>query len=287
MKQKTLPLVTLAISAYNHEQYITQSLLSLINQTYPNIELIVFDDGSSDKTADTIKSIQKQHPFYFEERENAGLTPTLNAILSRAKGKYFSVLGSDDIAMLDKTEKQVALMEQDDSLGLCGGNILEIDQLGIIQSRQRFHSSHQLDFKSIILNEKPGITAPTLFFKTEILRSVGGFCEEIRLEDLYITLKITEAGHQVSFMNDLLAYYRVHPQNTYKNLDYMSKNIIATLNRFKSSPYYSKAYQKTLTSLFLKSAKNNKPLAKKLLKQINFSEYSLKVCRGLVRMYLS
>ena len=286
MNKASLPLVTIAVSAYNHERYIKQCLTSLLQQTYKNVELIVFDDGSTDNTANIIEGFHKTHKFHFEKRPNSGLTPTLNAILKLAKGKYFTVLGSDDIAMLDKTEKQVALMEQDESIALCGGNILKIDQHGTLSSDQKTRAAHELDFKSLMLNTKSGLPAPTLFFRTDILRKVGGYHEEIKLEDVYIALKISEPGHKLFFMNDVLAYYRIHPENTYKNLIFMSDSILATLDQFKSSPFYLPAQQKRLVSLFIKASKRNKPLARTLIKKIKLKNYSIRVAKGVLRLLL-
>lgn len=283
---KNLPLVTIAVSSYNHEKYIQQCLSSLLQQTYPNIELIVFDDGSTDNTPNIIESIHKESSFYFEKRQNHGLTQTLNDILKIAKGKYFTVLGSDDIAMLDKVDNQVELMESDDSIGLCGGNILRIDQYGVITPKQKMHPTQQLNFEDIILNKKPGPPAATLFFRTDILRSVGGYHGKIKLEDLYIALKIGEQNHKIVFSNRLLAYYRLHPTNTHKNLDFMGKSIFETLDHFKDSPYYHAAQQNAFVTLFIQSSKRNKPLAKKLLKGIELKNYSFRVIKGLARLLL-
>lgn len=286
MNKEKLPLVTIAVSSYNHEKYIQQCLSSLLQQTYPNIELIVFDDGSTDNTPNIIESIREERSFYFEKRKNHGLTRTLNDILKIAKGKYFTVLGSDDIAMLDKIEHQVDLMESDESIGICGGNVLLIDQAGTITPKQKMHSSHHLNFEDIILNKKAGAAAPTLFFRTDDLRDVGGYNEKVALEDLYIILKVSEKKQNMLFSNRVLAYYRVHPTNTYKNLDFMSKGIFETLDHFKDSPYYPAAQQNAFVSLFIKASKRNKPLAKKLLKGIKLKNYSFRVIKGLARLLL-
>ncbi len=287
MKNPKQPLVTVAISSYNHENYIHESLKSIFNQTYQNIELIVFDDGSTDDTPQIIENLASEHSFFFKKNSNLGLPQSLNKILSIAKGKYITGLASDDIAMLDKIEKQVALMESDDSISLCGGNILKIDQFGTTSSKQKIYPYHSLNFEEIFLNKAPRIPAPTLFFRTSTLKELGGYSQKAEIEDLYMLLKVSELNHKIIFMNDVLAYYRVHPTNTYKNLEFMYANIIATFDHFKSSPYYTTACKKALISMFLKATKNNKPFARKLLKQIKPSDYSTKVIRGVIRLIMS
>ena len=91
------PLVSIIMSSYNHEKYIETAILSALNQTYKNIELIVVDDGSKDNSASILKQLKEKYNFYLEIRENNGLVKTLNYILKNlVHGKYVCVLDSDD-----------------------------------------------------------------------------------------------------------------------------------------------------------------------------------------------
>ena len=94
MKNETNPLVSVVVSCYNHENYIKESLLSVLNQTYQNIELIVFDDGSIDNSADIIEALSKEYDFFFQRQENIGLTATSNKAI---KTVPISKRGFDDI----------------------------------------------------------------------------------------------------------------------------------------------------------------------------------------------
>ena len=103
-------LVTVLIPSYNHQKYIKDAILSVINQTYKNIELIVIDDGSSDDSPQIIRSLGKKYNFKYIIRENRGICATLNEALNMAKGVYFCGLGSDDMFFPEKIEKQVNFM---------------------------------------------------------------------------------------------------------------------------------------------------------------------------------
>ena len=99
----TLPLISLLVPAYNHEKYIEETILSLIAQTYPNLELLVIDDGSKDNTFTVLKSLEGvcQKRFanvHFETQNNQGVGGTLNQLLEMAKGEYIYMIASDDVA---------------------------------------------------------------------------------------------------------------------------------------------------------------------------------------------
>ncbi len=88
-----MPLVSMVIPAYNHSAYIRQSIAAIIDQDYPNIELIIIDDGSED---DTVQRIEAEIPacvarfvrFEFRTRPNKGLTKTMNEAVEWAEGEY-------------------------------------------------------------------------------------------------------------------------------------------------------------------------------------------------------
>lgn len=274
------PLVTIAISCYNHENYISDSILSALKQTYENIELLVFDDGSKDSSVAVINKLQQEHSFHFDAQKNIGLNNTLNKALEMAQGKYFVPFGSDDIMLLDRIAKQVAYMEENPDLSICAGNILKIDEHGQICKKQKIVPSHKQNFEKIYTSRGNSAPAPTLFFRTDLARKAGGFHPDIALEDLYIKLRITQEFGDLGVMNDLLAYYRTHPNNTYKNFDYMIKNVLTTYEKFQDNPKYEKVKYAFLNSTLLKAAKSNRPQARKILKTIPWCHRNMKTLRA-------
>ncbi|RRJ82351.1 glycosyltransferase [Aestuariirhabdus litorea] len=284
---ESLPLVSVIVACYNHDQYIEACLTSILRQTYPAIELIVLDDGSKDRSPELIAALAKEQGFFFEAQANMGLSATLNKGLNIAKGEYIVTFGSDDIMMLDRIEKQVAYMQANTELGLCGGNMLKINEHGTVLSKQKFSGEHRLDFEDVLLGRKEGTPAPTLFFRQAALAKAGGFHPEIKLEDLYIELKISSLGYPIGFMNDVLAYYRVHPTNTYKNYRYMIDNVLKTYEEFRDHPAYEQAYYRFLNSMLVKCAGKDKALARELLKQIPLREFRMKTLKGIGRLLFS
>jgi glycosyltransferase involved in cell wall biosynthesis len=117
------PLVSILITAYNREEYISTAIESAINQTYSNLEIIILDDCSSDKSFDIAsKYIAKDNRIkLFKNEKNLGQFPTRNKITGLAKGKYIKFLDSDDLLYPHCIQVMVWAMEHfpDAGIGLC------------------------------------------------------------------------------------------------------------------------------------------------------------------------
>lgn len=284
------PVVTVIIASYNHAPYIEQSILSVLNQTYSNIELLVVDDGSSDDSVERIRRLQALHGFDFRVQQNQGLTNTLNGAIARAKGSLIAPFGSDDIMLSERIATQVAYMDGKPEVGICAGNIELIDSDGNLfpENRQRRDVPfRRLDFDDMFLERKPYPPAPTLMIRREALEKVGGFDPNIRLEDLLIELKITHAGYFIDGLNVVMARYRKHATNSYKNHRFMIDNILRSYALFSEHPLYEEVRYKFLSSMFLKVSNRDRKLARELLAQIPFKAWNKKTWRGLVRLYFS
>jgi len=280
------PLVSIIVSCYNHEAYIEECILSILNQTYDNIELIVIDDGSSDNSAKILEQLQKEHHFYFEKQANQGLTKTLNKALKIAKGKYIAPLGSDDIILPNKTAIQVDYLEKRNDIAVVGGNIICIDQHGVIKQKQRNKEYREVDFKNIFKQPKQIPAAPSVLIRADVLEEIGGYNIECNLEDLYLWLTITRAGYKITVLKDIVAHYREHANNTYKNYKFMTDSLLQTYGYFSSEPGYDHIKNKTLITMFLKTSKKDRAYAIYLLKRIPLKNYNMKVLRGIFHLTL-
>ncbi|MCD6661725.1 MAG: glycosyltransferase family 2 protein, partial [Lentimicrobium sp.] len=103
------PLVSIIIPAYNAERFIRETLDSVVNQTWPDIEVFVVDDGSRDKTVEIARTYESEKLKVFTQK-NQGACVARNKGLSMSKGKYLQFLDADDVISLDKIEKQVQVL---------------------------------------------------------------------------------------------------------------------------------------------------------------------------------
>ncbi|KIY37606.1 glycosyl transferase [Pseudomonas sp. 10-1B] len=282
------PLVTVIIASYNHARYIEASIDSVINQTYKNIELLVVDDGSRDDSPAVLKRLQEQHGFDLRFQANQGLARTLNDAIARAKGDLIVPFGSDDIMLPHRIATQVEYMNGKPEVGICSANIETIDQdgnvMGAREQRNRNLPFRRLDFDDLFLDRKPGPMAATLMLRREALEKVGGFNADIRLEDVYIELSIARAGYFIDVLGEVLAQYRDHPTNTFKNGRFMVDNVLRTFAVFRDHPQYEQVCMKFRNSMVLKYANRDKALSREILSEIPLRYWNKKTLRGMWRM---
>jgi alpha-1,3-rhamnosyltransferase len=223
------PLVSIIVPSYNHGKYIEECILSIINQSYKNIELIVIDDGSEDDSRIILEKLQKQYGFYLEFQPNRGLTKTLNkAIRNYSHGKYIVTCGSDDFLVLDRIERQVRYLETHPEYAMAFGKIYVVDENSrIIEGHRAVEPItdpvKDLTFESLVENCR--IPAVTAMFRKDVWEECGGYNENVLTEDLDMWLKIVYR-YQIGYMTDsYLAYYRWHGANITSNAVKMSKSV--------------------------------------------------------------
>jgi alpha-1,3-rhamnosyltransferase len=234
------PLVSVVVPCYNHEKYIEKCVLSILNQSYTNVELIVIDDGSSDRSFEVLQELKGKYQFILERQVNQGLSRTLNnAIKKYVRGQYLICLASDDYLHTLRIEKQVQFFELNPLAGLIFGKAYVIDGCENIISEIPINKIPECTFDTLFINNY--IPALTVMVKTCVLNEVGLFDEESYVEDWDIYLRIANK-YPFAFMDEYLAYYRKHGTNMSSN---HSKMIIAgkyIVNKWKFHPLYKKAY---------------------------------------------
>lgn len=216
-----MPLVTIIIPAYNHEKYVEQALLSAINQTYENIEVIVIDDGSSDTTPllieRIINSCSRGRDIIFIRQENQGLSKTLNKAINLANGSFVQFLASDDAYLPEKTTKCLAALlatSPEVAAVYSDGYLINADG----EKTRRFSDKYLKPLSSNTHRELLlGNWVPALgvLYKKEVLTKLGGFDESLKVEDYDFLLRLTDS-YKIISIPEKLFLYRWH-ENNYSN----------------------------------------------------------------------
>ena len=114
------PLVTVLMPVYNGELYLREAIESILTQTFTNFEFLIINDGSTDNSENIINSYNDSRILYVKNESNFRLIETLNKGIELAKGKYIVRMDADDVSAPTRMEKQVAFMEKNEDVGLCG-----------------------------------------------------------------------------------------------------------------------------------------------------------------------
>jgi len=205
-------LVTVYITNYNYAKFIERAIQSVYDQTYPNWELIIIDDGSTDGSKEIIQSHENQSNVRVLFQQNKGLNATNNVALSMANGKYIMRLDADDFLDSKALEILVKKLESDNELGLVFPNYYLVDADGVVISEEVRH-----DFDNdVVLYDQAAHGACTMI-RTEFLKKVGGYNEAYKCQDGYeLWVKFTQK-FKVSNVNHPLFYYRQHGSNLTSN----------------------------------------------------------------------
>jgi len=244
--QDRKPLVSIVVPSYNHESYVQQTIASIIDQDYENIELIVIDDGSTDsspfKIAEMSDSCHERFVrFEFRSRENQGLCATLNEALEWCQGEFFSPIASDDMLLPNKTSREIEKflqLDRNEVVAIFSG-------VRLIDKRGQTHLARKgkdriYTFTDVFLR-RAFIPAPTAMMLTQAVRSVGGYSSEITIEDLYMWLKLTEKGEALYCLSDVLVAYRSHSENSSKRLESIWIGVTSILSLYRKHPLYKAA----------------------------------------------
>ena len=137
------PLISVNIPAYNAEEFIERTIRSAINQTYQDIEVVILDDGSTDRTGDIIRQMQsKDNRIRYYYQDNGGLAFTRNRLFDLSKGEYIAFLDHDDEWYSDKLESQLALFKDNPDTALVYGDILNVYEDARRDSFRYFSNRH-------------------------------------------------------------------------------------------------------------------------------------------------
>ncbi len=170
------PLVSIIIPAFNGEAFISQAVSSALNQTYDNLEIIVIDDASHDRTCDAVRQFQDHRLRLIENEHNIGLTANLNKGICSSSGEYICWLNQDDIFYAHKIEKQLHLMVPNPQVGACFCAKDDIDKDG--KALDRFNASKvviPLQDQLVQLFGGCYLAAPTVMMQRKTYHRSGGF----------------------------------------------------------------------------------------------------------------
>ena len=154
-------IVSIGLPVYNAEKFLRDAIVSILNQSYVHFELIIMDDGSTDKSIDIINSFNDKRIVLYQDGVNKGLPARLNEIANLAKGLYLARMDADDIMHPTRIEKQLQVLKLNNNIDVLGSNAYSIDECNTINGvRYSLGLETQLTRVSSFIH-------PTVFARTE------------------------------------------------------------------------------------------------------------------------
>lgn len=212
------PLVSIVAVCFNHAKFLYETLDSILNQTYKNIQLIIIDDCSSDDSVQKIEewiAVNNVICEFIAQKENKGLCANLNEGLLLSKGEFYQSIACDDVLKPQKIEMQVAFFQKSSSeVKVVCSNFETIDSKGDCISKTYFKPDFKFSkdvFTSLLTNNNTYnilVHSPTVLIRRSVFESVGVYHENLKQEDFYMWLMISRE-YSIDFLNEVLVSYRV------------------------------------------------------------------------------
>ncbi|HUV71975.1 MAG TPA: glycosyltransferase family 2 protein [Clostridia bacterium] len=209
IKNKKTPLVTVLITVFNTEAFLALALESIVKQTYKNLEIVVVDDGSSDKTAQIIKKFaradQRIKPIFL--KKNLGPSLASNLGLEKAQGEFIARMDADDIAFPDRIERQLNFLLAHPEVVLLGGQCFLINQESEVVGEKLFPLTNKEIYKALFAFNP--IQHPTCLVNRRLLPKARLFYHNHSLlaHDLELVFELSQYG-QLANLPQKVLYYR-------------------------------------------------------------------------------
>lgn len=199
------PLVTVFIPVFNAENYILESLKSILDQTYKNLEILIIDDGSTDNTVKIINSLNDSRIRLLRNSENKGIPYTRNRGLRQANGKYLAIMDADDISYPDRIKKQVEFMEKNPEIDVAASYYKIIGGRFKKTFKPKFIKKEELKIDLLFANS---IGNPTSIIRMETIKRHNLCYNENYFvsQDYGMWIEISKIGNLVIIPEVLLKY---------------------------------------------------------------------------------
>ena len=205
------PSVSVLMAVYNYEGFISESIESILSQSFTDFEFVIVDDASTDNTANIIKSYKDPRIVFIQNQENIGQTRSLNKGLKVAKGKYIARIDGDDIALENRLSKQVEFLDRNPAVGVVGAWLEAIDENNKLIRRSKYPILPNV-LRLLILNilHWPCLTHPSVMIRKDALDDVGFYDEKYSIsQDYDLWLRITRK-YLARNIPEVLMRYREH-----------------------------------------------------------------------------
>ena len=241
---KSNNLVSIIMTCYNGEPFLYEAVKSILNQTYLNWELIFYDNNSNDQSEKIIKDFKDKRIKYFRLNELVNLGTIRKLAFSKCEGEFISFLDVDDYWTKFKLQKQIEKFEMNENIDVLYSNYYKVENQEINKVKKILHRGNcQNQIISSYINGAPLTAWLTLMIKKSVIDKLEySFDENTHIAsdfDLIIRLSIFS---NFDYVDEYLAYYRVHQNNESKNQHKEITELIYIINKYQKNEIISSLF---------------------------------------------
>lgn len=209
------PAVSILMGVYNADRYLGEVIVSLLGQTWQDFEMIIVDDGSTDRSPEILAEYAKRDSrIRILTQQNQGVGRAVNRALELARGKYIARADADDYSYPQRLEKQVAFMESHPDVVALGTGVMLVDPIGIPICPHLAATGHEAIEAELLRGNGSAVCQPSVMLRRDALVQVGGYDTRWRVtEDLDLFLRLAEVG-KLANMTEQLVNWRQHLGST-------------------------------------------------------------------------
>lgn len=200
--------VTVLMPVYNGEKYLSEAINSILSQTYKDFELLIINDGSTDKSEEIIKGYNDQRIKYIANDYNIGIIRTLNKGLSLIKSEYIARMDADDVSLPERLEKQIQFMDTHPDIAVSGTSILMFNETGNLRKKRVNKDPKQLKTELLF---KCALMHPTVMIRKRVIDEGNFTYNEAHqsVEDFGLWQNLS-FYYKLSNIQEVLVKYRVN-----------------------------------------------------------------------------
>jgi len=224
-KKKETTFVSIGIPFYNSEDFLEDAILSVINQTYTNWELLLIDDGSTDDSLKIARSFANKHSriFAFSDGKNQGLPKRLNQLMNLIKGDYYFRMDADDIMHPQRLEKQTQFLIENPDVDIVGSALISIGNKNNILGKRSLSTAKKYNLSELI--KGTWCVHPTIAGKPEYFMKNPYDTRLKRAQDYDLWLRTID-NHVFKKLDHPLLYYREASTPSFKKYYISTQNSI-------------------------------------------------------------
>ncbi|MBH3459669.1 glycosyltransferase family 2 protein [Pseudomonas putida] len=281
--EASAPLISVVAPCYNAEKYLEAALASIFAQDYPNFEVIIVDDGSSDRSVEMLRALQSTYDFTLLTQTNQGVSGALNTGLQHARGVYVSTPDLDDIMLPNSLSVRAAYLDAHPKVGCVGALIVYMNTEGRDTKVQQRTEIKTFDFAEI-LRDAVVVGAPGSLYRMEAMRAADFYDPAIKVQDFQMTLRIAAQGYEIHELPVCVTRYRRHPNNLSRKFKVLLEADLKAIAPYQQYPGYARGRSVLLHKALKYAVVADKAYAWDLLRSIPLRHYNKTTLKRIKRL---